>query len=59
MADILSENETKQNEPLTNLYRDIDGRYRWTYEMIANENPSYRNTPGSVQVIGMVWAAIC
>ena len=44
MADILSENETKQSEPLTNLYRDIDGRYRWTYEMIANENPSYRNT---------------
>ena len=44
MADILSENETKQSEPLTNLYRDIDGRYRWTYEMIAKENPSYRNT---------------
>lgn len=44
MADILSENKTKQSEPQTNLYRDIDGRYRWTYEMISNENPSYRNT---------------
>ena len=44
MADILPEKKTQQSEPQTNLYRDLDGRYRWTYEMVTNENPSYRNT---------------
>ncbi len=43
MADNKIENKPQQSEPQTNLYRDLDGRYRWTYEMVTNENPSYRN----------------
>lgn len=44
MTDNLIENKTQQSEPQTDLYRDRDGRYRWTYEMVTNENHSYRNT---------------
>ena len=44
MEKINSEMQELTESITNNLYRDGYGRYRWTYEMIAGENPSYRNT---------------
>ncbi|MBR6090933.1 MAG: hypothetical protein IKP86_13430 [Anaerolineaceae bacterium] len=34
----------QKNDGMNELYRDEEGRYRWTYELIGSENHSYRNT---------------
>ena len=39
-----NENESKNTYPPDDLQPDPEGRYRWTYELIGSENPSYRNT---------------